>query len=81
MNLAKLTVSMTVSLLLNSLNKLLSSYDLNSIKDNARKDFMKLIDINKKWLISLSYLKQILDLPRIQYSGEDSHFGLDFWTV
>ena len=62
---------------MNSLNKLLSSYDLNSIKDNARKDFMKLIDINKKWLISLSYLKQILDLPRIQYSGEDSHFGLD----
>ena len=63
---------------MSSLNKLLSTYELNSIKDNARNDFMKLIDVNKKRLISLAYLKQVLDLPRIQFSGEDAHFGLDF---
>ena len=78
MNSVKLIVSMTVLLLLSSLNKLLSTYELNSIKDNARNDFMKLVDVNKKRLISLAYLKQVLDLPRIQFSGEDAHFGLDF---
>ena len=54
---------------------LLDVYGLENIKDNARADLMDMLDVDNKFMISLSYIKQVLDLPRSR--SADAHFGLD----
>jgi Ca2+-binding EF-hand superfamily protein len=56
--------------------QLLDVYKVEGLTEKAKRDLMDLLDQDKKSLVSLSYFKLMLDLPRTGPSN-DAHFGLD----